>query len=123
MAKFVLTGSAFEAVQRPDEPVLVVPTLKILPITRDPNIEGFSESGFIEDRMTDILRAICENKPLPPVQVHELMSGSYRYKIYDGFHRYYASIAAGFSDLPITIKPDSTAFFDAEEKWRVRSKL
>lgn len=32
--------------------------------------------------------------------------GDYRYKIYNGVHRYYASVAVGFSHLPVTVKPD-----------------
>jgi hypothetical protein len=41
---------------------------------------------------------------LPPVELNPLkISGPYRYKVHNGCHRYYASIAAGYTKLPATV--------------------
>ena len=41
---------------------------------------------------------------LPLVQVIELPEpGRYRYAVHNGFHRFYASVAAGYSHLPATV--------------------
>ena len=44
----------------------------------------------------NILRAFVGNESLPPVSVHGLSPGPYRYGLRDGFHRFYASAAADF---------------------------
>ena len=45
---------------------------------------------------------------LPLVQVIELPEpGRYRYAVHNGFHRYYASVAAGFTHLPARVFPPS----------------
>lgn len=51
---------------------------------------------FIADEETD---------PVPVVRLPSLEFGNsvYRYRIRDGYHRFYASIIAGFSDLPIIL--------------------
>lgn len=41
---------------------------------------------------------------LPPVEVHASDSaGPYRLKVHNGFHRYYASVAAGYTKLPTVL--------------------
>ena len=43
---------------------------------------------------------------LPPVQIFlKDPSGPYRFEVYDGCHRFYASVAAGFVELPVLIVP------------------
>jgi hypothetical protein len=100
----------------PDAPceVKVVLVSEVAPLWRKPGLVGFSKSGFVEDRMVSILRAFCEDAPLPPIKVTETSTGLYRYKIYNGVHRYYASVAAGFSHLPVIVQPDIQEFLDRE---------
>jgi ParB-like chromosome segregation protein Spo0J len=44
---------------------------------------------------------------LPPVRWRpKVPADRYRYVVYDGFHRYYASVAAGFPQLPVTVLED-----------------
>jgi hypothetical protein len=79
---------------------LIVQLLEIAPVQRNPGVPWFHR-----DRTVKILRAFVANDALPPVPVHELPTGSYRYALRDGFHRFYASAAAGFNALPIEILP------------------
>ncbi len=46
---------------------------------------------------------------LPLVQVIELPEpGRYRYAVHNGFHRFYGSVAAGFTHLPARVFPPAT---------------
>lgn len=94
----------------------VVPVAEVAPPRRKPGCGGFSKDGFDEERMVSILRAFCAGKPLPPVEVTEVCINSalFRYRVYNGLHRYYASIAAAFSHLPVTVVPDVQSFLDRE---------
>ena len=60
---------------------------------------------FDEGRMLKILAAFVSDQSLPPVDVDRPPQGRLPYRVRDGFHRYYASIAAGFSELPVRILP------------------
>lgn len=42
-----------------------------------------------------------DGAPMPPVVVLDVASGSFRYRLNDGFHRFRASIALGYSHIPI----------------------
>jgi hypothetical protein len=71
----------------------------IRPPTRNPGVEDFKKC-----RMVPILLAFRCVDALPPVEIQPLKtSSSYRFSVYNGFHRYYASIAAGFTVLPVII--------------------
>jgi hypothetical protein len=35
--------------------------------------------------------------------IRDICAGPYRYRVCDGYHRYHASIAAGFDSLPIDV--------------------
>jgi hypothetical protein len=65
--------------------------------------------GFDRERMIRILNSIAsgdELKPVPLVALpySELPSrAAYAYRALDGFHRFYASIAAGFECLPASV--------------------
>jgi hypothetical protein len=65
--------------------------------------------GFERKRLVDVLRGIVAGNAIDPVPMvtlpesDHLVRLSYRYCIRDGFHRYYASIAAGFTCLPATV--------------------
>jgi len=96
--------------------VQVIAIAEIEPFTRTLNLQGFSRDGFNQDRMISILSAFVTGAPLPPVEVTENASGTSRYALYNGMHRFYASIAAGFSDLPvIVVVNDLKAFREAED--------
>jgi hypothetical protein len=65
--------------------------------------------GFDRPRMISVLNGIATGAKIDPVSLLALPEGSfafpapYRYRVRDGYHRFYASIAAGFVSLPGTI--------------------
>lgn len=40
---------------------------------------------------------------LPPVEVESLTNEPYYYRVVNGLHRYYASVAAGYTYLPVVV--------------------
>jgi len=104
----------------------IVPIAEISPLRRSRNLAGYSRDGFEEKRMVSILTAFCTGAPLPPVEVNECDSGGFRFALYDGMHRFCASIAAGYPHLPVLVTVNPRAFMDAEdaaaEAWE-RSQL
>jgi hypothetical protein len=64
--------------------------------------------GFDRVRLVRVLQGFVagdEIEPVPAVElpVHEIASSPYRYRVCNGFHRFHASIAAGFDMLPIDV--------------------
>ncbi len=100
MPGFVRGGPAFSADPATTEPIILVPLLQIAP----PERKSRRNWLFDEDRLESILTALCEAVPLPPIELEQLSSGRYRYKVRHGAHRYYASAAAGFSQIPAVIR-------------------
>jgi ParB-like nuclease domain len=43
------------------------------------------------------------NCAIPPVRVAKLADNRYVYRVLDGYHRFYASIAVGYSKLPVIV--------------------
>jgi hypothetical protein len=84
----------------PSAEVAEVTIAEIKPPMRNPEVELFEKC-----RMVSILLAFKCCSPLPPVDTELLAvaTGPYRFRVYDGFHRYYASIAAGFTVLPVRL--------------------
>jgi hypothetical protein len=113
MAAFAVEGRHYDVDS--DEPWLSVRIAEIAPLKRHRGPSGFSEDGFNEQRMISILQAFRNEMHLPPVELIEKCPDGYRYQLYNGVHRYYASVAAGFSHLPVSIKKDIQNFLDDEE--------
>ena len=100
-----------------DVPCTLVPASDIVPLKRKPGIPGFGENGLNDQRLESLFRAFRSDIPLPPVQLIEVkLGGRYRYKVYHGVHRYFASVAAGFSHLPVTVIADPEPFVEDEIK-------
>ena len=65
--------------------------------------------GFGRDRMIRVLAGFVAGNEIEPVPVLDLfrrdlsVAGPFRYRVRDGFHRFYASVAAGFKCLPVVI--------------------
>jgi hypothetical protein len=66
--------------------------------------------GFERERLLVLLRRIAVGEqidPVPLIQLPEpdpILPLPYRYSVRDGFHRFYASIIAGFTHLPANIE-------------------
>jgi hypothetical protein len=112
MLGFTPYAKAFSVVPPQDDSIVVVPISDIAPPERAPSVKFFDE-----ERMIAILRAFHSGTPLPPVKVKDTSAPPYRYKVYDGYHRYYASAAAGFSVLHVIVNLfNADAFFAAEQQ-------
>jgi hypothetical protein len=63
----------------------------------------FDCNGLRRDRTMAVLAGIREDLSLPPIQVK---AGGRSYRVHNGFHRFYASLALGFSHIPAVIVAD-----------------
>lgn len=86
-----------------------IPLTDIIPPQREPG-HMKDAYGFDRARLVSILRGIVAGDAIQAVEVMPLAgaaepeaAGPYRYRVYDGFHRFYASVAAGFTHLPCVI--------------------
>lgn len=84
-----------------DNLVEVVPIVKIEPPSRKSGVPA-----FVKRELLPILFGFTNpDCTLPPVEVTELpQTGRYRFKVYNGFHRYYASVAVGYTYLPVILR-------------------
>lgn len=73
--------------------------------TIEPPKRNAGIDSFKKERMVNILSAIRNGTPLPPVVVWKTVDGSeWEYELRQGYHRYYASVAAGFKTLPAVVQ-------------------
>ena len=61
--------------------------------------------GLDHVRMVSVLHAIVSRTALPPVEVEELSLGDYHYRLHHGAHRFFASVAVGFTLIPARLRP------------------
>lgn len=83
-----------------DEAETVLDIRLISSPVRSPGVQWFHE-----DRMLQILSGILSKQSLPPVDVDQPPQGPLPYRVRNGLHRYYASIAAGLGRIPVRILP------------------
>lgn len=93
-AAYLTSGAAHDA-----------PLTQVEPPPRLPHVQ-LSWRGLDLERFVRVLRWIVEGVPVEAVPVVEmpfvdLGSSPYRFRVRDGVHRFYASIAAGFTHLPL----------------------
>lgn len=65
-------------------------------------------NGFERVRLVRLLKGFVAGDQIEAAEaielpIREVCAGSYRYRVCDGFHRYRASIAAGFAALPVRL--------------------
>jgi hypothetical protein len=82
-----------------DGDVQIVPLADIEPLKRNLGVSLFEKC-----RMVPVLFAFqsrfCD---LPPIELHPNGAGQFRYRVSNGCHRYYASIAAGYTHIPALV--------------------
>ena len=79
---------------------IAVPITEIEPPVRDVGIPPFRKY-----KLVPVLLAFWSPEcALPPVPVEQADNGSYRYRPINGYHRFYASVAAGYSMLPVIFR-------------------
>lgn len=84
---------------RCDDPHTLIAISDIQPHKRSPSVV-LSANGFDHDRMMRILTGIKRGESLPAIFVQEADPGAWKYALREGFHRFYASVAFGFSQIP-----------------------
>jgi hypothetical protein len=87
------------------------PCAILVPLTRAEPIARFTSHPkdfrcFDRARLIRILQGLVADDEIGPVEAIELPGREfcdvpYRYRVCDGYHRFYASIAAGFAMLPL----------------------
>ena len=62
---------------------------------------------YDEEGVLKILSGFVDNSAIPPVNIKRQPPGSvYPYYLWDGAHRFYCSVAAGFSHVPAVVTGD-----------------
>lgn len=80
---------------------VVVPLSDVAAPVRDEGLRWFEER-----RMRSILTGFRDGACLPPIEVFSPSGESdFRFSVRNGFHRFYASVAVGFTHLPVLIFP------------------
>jgi hypothetical protein len=60
-------------------------------------------NGFRHDRMMRLLIGIRDNVSLPAIYIEQADPSQRAYRVREGVHRYHASLALGFSQIPVEI--------------------
>lgn len=106
MVDFVPHSRAYRTDQRAfgDQQILEVRIDDVGPVCRDIGVSVFNDSSEgipARERVLSILRGFRLAETLPPVEIIEDQKGHpHRYKLVDGTHRLYCSLAAGFTHVP-----------------------
>ena len=105
MVGFSPSNSA--SADRSSTAAMLVPLQTILPPPRFPTAPK-DWHGFERARLVSLLKGIATGVEIEPVPLLKLPQDDvwrmpYRYRMRDGFHRFYVSIAAGFKCLPAVI--------------------
>lgn len=100
LVNFVPSGESF----RCDEPHVLVPVTAVLPIFRNPGVV-LDANGFGRDRMLKILHGISRGDSIPPIYVEMAHEREQKYRLRDGFHRFYAALWLGFAKVPVEVLP------------------
>lgn len=93
-------SGAFLAVENSEWPVEAVPVLEVTPPRRNAGIAELQQ-----DRSISILKAMVAGVPLPAIEAFYEPGPLERLNVRDGYHRYFLSIALGFSSLPVSVRP------------------
>lgn len=86
----------------------VLPIAEVAPIIRMPFVQR-DFRGFRRDALISVLTGISRQCEMPAVEVVKFPAANvegYTARLTDGFHRFYASVAAGFTCLPCSIVPN-----------------
>jgi len=100
MNEFELNGGGFYPYSLSVQDVKIINIDVIEPPARNKNIISFKKYKLIPV----LLGFKSPECALPPVEAQILnTSNTYKYKIINGYHRFYASVAVGYKKLPIII--------------------
>ena len=105
MMGFVPTSNAYrpDPVHFPGRQVYLVAMQDIGPVMRGPGVAIFNgnDEASARERVVRILRSLRSGDAIPPVEVVEGRPGyQYPYKLVHGTHRFYCTLAAGYTHVP-----------------------
>ncbi|MCZ6625242.1 MAG: ParB/Srx family N-terminal domain-containing protein [Deltaproteobacteria bacterium] len=103
MVGFDVQDSAYKVNLNAFPNVYSVSIKEVGPVHREGGVfKDDNETGLsAKERVTRILRWFREDVAIEPVEVVKLLpSDPYRYKLVHGAHRFYCSLAAGFTHVP-----------------------
>lgn len=100
MPNFIRQSLTYNIVANPE--VEIIPIKEILPPLRNPGFE-FDSNGFYRDRLVGILSGFVLGNAIPPIHIQHEIQNTFSYTLRNGFHRFYASAAAGFDHIPAII--------------------
>ena len=103
MAGFVPKSKAYHLDTLEKREIHEVRIEDVGPVCRNPGTGIFSDSadeGPARERVVRILRGFRLGEAIPPVEIVSDQSGLHRYKLVNGTHRFYCSLAAGFTHVP-----------------------
>ena len=103
MDNFVPSGQSYRGGANPCFPDRPVVTLRIAEIRR--GVRRRVGGDFDRDRMIRILSGVAADLEMPAIIVRPMaqLEGRFSHQLYAGFHRFSASIAAGFTYIPAVI--------------------
>jgi hypothetical protein len=90
---------AYVASSDPNYPTQLIRIKNLTPPSRAQGVVGLVKERAIS--ISDAFRSKC---PIPPIEVHK-PPGTCHLVVRDGYHRFYLSVAFGFSHIPVSIKP------------------
>jgi hypothetical protein len=100
MDRFSMNGSQFYHVRSDRKIIQIVPLSEIEPPTRNADVPPFKKYKLIPV----LFGFQSPESPLPPVEVLlKVPPDQYRFRVYNGYHRYYASVAVGYVSLPVVV--------------------
>ncbi len=101
MDRFQAKSVAYRASSNSEWPTVIVALTEIKPPMRNHGVREFDK-----ERMVQILSGFANDDVLPSIEVDQPSgSFSHKFRLRDGFHRFYASAAAGFSHVPVSVRP------------------
>ena len=104
MTGFVPSGTAYHSTSS----ATLVPLRQVEPPFRFPE-HPLDSNGFSRDRLISILRGFVDGAQIEAVLVvalptMEFTPATFGYRVCNGLHRFYASVAAGYSRLPVVFR-------------------
>jgi hypothetical protein len=107
MHGFVPRSRAYN-VRRSNEQIVEVSIEDVSPLLRKPLFRDSIDEGIsVDDRVVSILRGFRLGESFLPVEIAQ-GDAPYRYRLTQGAHRFYCSLAVGFSHVPAIIRLDAT---------------
>lgn len=100
-AAFCVTMPAYVFPANPDLDVRLVPVSMVYAPVRDPGVIGLDPN-----RLLPVLKRFVSGDPVYAIRAQERPGATdYPLEVCDGYHRFYASIALGFTHLPLQVRP------------------